>query len=698
MGVMTKMRESTGVILWILVLSFGGLWVLQDSGALDNIGFQQRQNIAVVNGEPILYTDYTGALEQEVRAYQQRTGDAAPQAVRDQYADVVYDRLVEDRIREQEMNRLGIRVTDAEVRELFTGNTPDPIVLQLFPDGQGGVDRARLQSVIDNPEATQDLIAIEDYLRGKRQAEKLNALLGAAVRVTDAEVESEYIRRNSTVRADYVALRYASISDSAATVTERDLKDFYDDHREDFKRERTATVDFVSLSQEPSAEDSASIISDLADLSEEFAAAEDDSAFVTRNFSQTPYSSAYLGPNGMEAELATAVFADPTPGRIVGPLLVGNEARLVKITDARDAENEAVRAQHILFGQRGDSEEQRAAQLQQANDIKARIEAGESFETLARQYSKDPGSGSRGGDLGWFGRGQMVGPFEEAAFDAEVGELVGPVETDFGYHLIRPTAKSSQEVQLAQFVQPVGITSATLRTVRDQADDLKYYTEEGGDFLSEAERQGLNVQQAVIQGDQQFIPGLGNSRAVRSFVARSESGDISDVIDTGTAFVVVRVTDVQEEGYRSLDDVRSEIEPRVRLEKKKAVQVAKLQEALGANGFEGLAAATGGTRASTPALSYTNLVVPGLGREPAFVGTAFGLDQGETSNAVGGTSAAYVLRVTEKNTADASQMTSEQRTQLRTELTTQARQRVVNQWIEKLRDEAEIEDNRSTFF
>lgn len=698
MGVMTKMRESTGVILWILVLAFGGLWVLQDSGALDNIGFQQRQNIAVVNGEPILYQDYTQALEQEVRAYQQRTGEAAPQAVRDQYADVIYERLVEDRLREREMDRLGIRVTDAEVRAMFMGPNPDPIVAQLFPDGEGGVDRAQLQSVVDNPEATRDLVAIEDYLRSKRRAEKLDALLGAAIRVTEGDVNAEYVRRNSTARADYVALRYAEIPDSAVTVTERDLRGFYDEHREDFRRERTASIDFVSLSQEPSAEDSTAILQELGNLRERFAAAEDDSAFVAQQFSQTPYTSAYLGPNEMEAELATAVFEDPAPGRIVGPLLLGDQARLVKVVDVREAEEPAVRAQHILIGQRGDSEEQRAEQLEQARQLRDRIASGESFETLARQYSQDPGSASRGGDLGWFGRGQMVGPFEEAAFDAAVGELVGPVLTDFGYHLIRPTARATQEVQLAQVAQPVGMTSATMRAVRDKADDLKYYTEEGNDFAAEAERLGLDVQQAVIQGDQQFIPGLGNSRAVRSFVERARPGAISDVIDTGTAFVVVRVNDIQEAGYRSLDEVRAEVEPRVRLEKKKEVQVAKLREALDANGFDGLAAATGATRSTTPNLSYNNPTVAGLGREPAFIGTAFGLEPGETSGPVAGNNAAFVLRVTDKTMPDPARMTGDERMQLRIELLNRERQRVANEWIEQLHDAAEIEDNRSLFF
>lgn len=697
MGVMTKMRESTGVVLWILVLSFGGLWVLQDSGALDNIGFQQRQNIAVVNDEPISYQEYTQALEQEVRAYQQRSGEPASQAIRDQYADVIYDRLIENKLREREMDRLGITVTDAEVREMFFGENPDPIVAQLFPDGEGGINRAQLQAVVDNPEATADLVAIEDYLRAKRRAEKLNALVGAAIRVTDAEVEAEYFRRNTTASGRYVALRYAAIPDSAITVTEDDLEDFYDEHRDEFERERTATIDFVALSQEPSAEDSAAVMQDLAELRAGFEAAEDDSAFVAQNFSQTPYSGEYLTAGELAPEVAEAVFADPTEGRVVGPILVGDEARLVKISDVREAEAPAVRARHILIGQRGDSEEQRIAQLQQAQDLLDRIEGGESFETLARQYSQDPGSAARGGDLGWFGRGQMVTPFEDAAFDAAVGEVVGPVETEFGYHLIKVEERANQEVQLAQIALPVGITSATLRAVRDQADDLKYYTEEGGDFTEEAQRQGLPLQQAVVQGDQQFIPGLGNSRAVRSFIQRAEPGDISDVIDTGTAFVVVRVADVQPEGYRPFEEVRAEIEPRVRLEKKRDIQVEKLREALATNDFAQLPGAVDASINTTQQLRMTQPVVQGLGREPKFVGTLLGLDEGETSGAVAGENAAFVIQATQVSPADPSAMTAQQRQQIRNELLNQRRQRVQQQWIERLREEADIEDNRSLF-
>jgi peptidyl-prolyl cis-trans isomerase C len=72
----------------------------------------------------------------------------------------------------------------------------------------------------------------------------------------------------------------------------------------------------------------------------------------------------------------------------------------------------------------------------QAISLKKRIENGESFERLARQYSKCP-SAQRGGTLGSFGRGQMVKPFENAAFNLNVGEVSEPVKTQFGWHLIK---------------------------------------------------------------------------------------------------------------------------------------------------------------------------------------------------------------------------------------------------------------------
>jgi peptidyl-prolyl cis-trans isomerase C len=83
-----------------------------------------------------------------------------------------------------------------------------------------------------------------------------------------------------------------------------------------------------------------------------------------------------------------------------------------------------VQARHILLGKQ-----------ELAEELKKRIDAGEDFSTLAEEYSECP-SKKRGGDLGWFGKGAMVRPFEVAAFSAAEGAVVGPVKTEFGWHLI----------------------------------------------------------------------------------------------------------------------------------------------------------------------------------------------------------------------------------------------------------------------
>ena len=72
----------------------------------------------------------------------------------------------------------------------------------------------------------------------------------------------------------------------------------------------------------------------------------------------------------------------------------------------------------------------------QAKDILLKINGGENFGEMAKKFSTCP-SGKKGGDLGWFTRGKMVKEFEKAAFDGQKGQIVGPVKTDFGYHLIK---------------------------------------------------------------------------------------------------------------------------------------------------------------------------------------------------------------------------------------------------------------------
>jgi hypothetical protein len=123
--------------------------------------------------------------------------------------------------------------------------------------------------------------------------------------------------------------------------------------------------------------------------------------------------------------------------QVIQPDTVFSEEQLMArwATDGPGAE---IRARHILLRIPADATDAQRAELrQQAEALRQRAAGGENFATLATQYSQDPGSAQRGGDLGFFGRGRMVAPFEEAAFALQTGEVSPVVESPFGFHVIR---------------------------------------------------------------------------------------------------------------------------------------------------------------------------------------------------------------------------------------------------------------------
>ena len=140
--------------------------------------------------------------------------------------------------------------------------------------------------------------------------------------------------------------------------------------------------------------------------------------------------------------LAFEDLAYDTPvGQIGGPIRTQFGYHIIEVLDRRPAQGE-IEARHILVTPEGSEPADTLAAYQTVVDLRERVEAGEDFGELARQFSDDTGSGARGGDLGAFGTGRMVAPFEQAAFGlATVGDLAGPVRTRFGYHLIQLTGR-----------------------------------------------------------------------------------------------------------------------------------------------------------------------------------------------------------------------------------------------------------------
>jgi peptidylprolyl isomerase/peptidyl-prolyl cis-trans isomerase D len=688
MGAMNTLRQNTGVILWILVLSFGIIWTLQDSDVFSAMN-QPDRNVATVNGAPIQQEEYQQVVKRVRERFQQQLGGTMNPQMQSRIRDRAYDQVVDQKLLEQEMTRLGISVTDSEVESMVFGENPHPLIRKQFADSTGQINYQLLQNMAQDPQRESQWLKIEEYLRRQRRQRKMTSLVQATIQVSEQDVENYHRRQNTSASARYVSLRYAQVPDDSVSVSESDLRSYYDNNKEDFKREKTVTLKYATTSKEATAEDSSNIASDLDELREDFATTESDSLFLLNNASDNDFSSEYKTADQMNARVADSVYANPEPGRIVGPVFGGGQAHLIKIRDTRPAETEYAHARHILL-KTDQADSEMMSRLQALRDS---IESGAaSFAEMARRYSDDQ-SAAEGGDLGWFAEGSMVDAFGDAVFGAEPGALVGPIRSEFGYHLVRVEARASQAVQMADLAYNLTPSQATLSDKESTLGDLAYFAEENGNFREEAQRLDLTVQEVQVETNQSSFPGIGESPALSRFLENASAGDISEVTELSDKFVVARVTDVTPEGHRSFSDVKSQIRPKVALQKKREVQGRRMERALSQNGFDALPNVLGTQMRTQSDVTYSTKTVPGLGREPKFVGAVFGLEVGETSGVVEGENAAFVVEVTEKNTPPP--LTEQQRQQIRKQLLKQRRKQATSDWLSALKEDATIMDNRT---
>jgi hypothetical protein len=153
---------------------------------------------------------------------------------------------------------------------------------------------------------------------------------------------------------------------------------------------------------------------------------------------------------------------------------------------ATDGPSAEISARHILMRAPAEgTQAQRDSVRQLAESVRQRAAGGESFEDLARQFSQDPGSAARGGDLGFFGRGRMVQPFEDAAFELQPGEISPVVETPFGYHIILVEERRQQEMgedreQFREFLVQRSIQDAEAAYLDRLADEANVQVRPGG--------------------------------------------------------------------------------------------------------------------------------------------------------------------------------------------------------------------------
>ncbi|WP_424947903.1 SurA N-terminal domain-containing protein [Candidatus Spongiihabitans sp.] len=252
---------------------------------------------------------------------------------------------------------------------------------------------------------------------------------------------------------------------------------------------------------------------------------------------------------------------------------------LYEDTKGRYKQAESRTASHILVSvSESDNEEQKRAKFELARDILNRANAGEDFAALAQQYSDDPGSKQNGGDLGVVARGQMVKPFEDAVFAMRAGEIQGPIETRFGYHIIKLTALSAERQQTLDQVRDEVLQDLMKfqaeNLFAELAESFKNLVFEDPDDLTTA----ADAMDLPIQSSDWFTANKGGGVAEDAAVRRAAFAEdvlnenlVSSAIEIGfDKLVAVQKSEYEAAHPKSLESVRSEIIATIKSEKSQA--------------------------------------------------------------------------------------------------------------------------------
>jgi peptidyl-prolyl cis-trans isomerase D len=293
-----------------------------------------------------------------------------------------------------------------------------------------------------------------------------------------------------------------------------------------------------------------------------------------------------------------------------------------------------------------------------------------------------------------------IRPEFKALFRLKPGEVSETIIADGQVHLLKllevKGAGDKAEYRFLDFNRTVKADPlGSLRKIEEQADDFVFFAKEGS-FTGQAAQMNLTVQTGFVSEGNPFIAGLGQSRQILSFLERTKKpGRISPPFDLQNKLVVLHVDEILDEGVRSFDEVKPQVERFVKNEKRKKLVAKQVSNAMkSASSVEEVAAATGKMVQNNVSIRFDAQVIPGAGRETGLIGRVFTLEPGQTTHVFEGENAVFVFRVNSKQMADVSTLTSAQREEIKNQLKQQMNALFNRTWVEQLIAEAEVKDHR----
>ena len=346
----------------------------------------------------------------------------------------------------------------------------------------------------------------------------------------------------------------------------------------------------------------------------------------------------------------------------------------------------------------------------EAENLIYRINNGEDFAQLANMYTEDPSNSAnpqelRGGSLGWYSKGQLLPEFEVASFDGKKGDIVGPILTDYGFHVIKINDKrvvdESEQVNTSHILLTITPGRGTENKLRDTASIFALEANEYG-FFALADSLGLEINESSpIRKESIFIDDFGVARSAVNFAFNNVEGATSDAIKNDNFYGVFFLDSVKDETILSFEDVKENLKTEF-LSNFKKEQIKNLAQSLKDNSavemnllalsqknesFEYVAESSASLIGSFDSIGKSNYIVGALTNAKA--GDIFG-----PLPTIRGQAFVKVIEIDEINSNDF----EEKKESIKFSLLIQRQNLLWANWLQALRDNSDIEDYRYDFY
>ena len=626
---------------------------------------RSRENVGVIEGQKIHYTEYEAAKDQLTEVYKIESGRT--DFDEDTYAQIrnqVWNMYVMDYTLRAQAEKIGMEITPDEFTELCVGENVHQIIRsrRAFAGEDGQFSREAVKGLIsainnesDDAEQNANLKQAKDYwlywekaVRISYMQEKYTALLQHLLKANSLDAEFAFNGRQNGVAVDYVMKPYYAVADSLVKVSDGDIKKLYNQHKEQYKQTPNRAIKYIAFDIVPSEDDFKAAETMMNNLKDEFKTTDDISLVVNTN-SDIMYDGRDYSEENVPAQFKEFAFRkDAKAGDCTDILFENNTYSMARIMQAGYSMPDSV-------------------------ELKAIVEDGEDQE------------------LGWFKAADLPKNIAEPALNGKRGErftvAIGMGEQTYE---IMEIGKPTPKVKLAILAREVTPSSKTYSVIYNNAKQFVVNNNNAEALEAAAQEAGMTVvPQYNLTATTDKVGQLKSSRPIVRWAFEAKEGAVSDVFECGQQFIVAALTEVNDGEYRPLEAVRAEL----MYEATNNAKAAYLKKEL--KGIESLEAAA--EKLGQP-VQHIERVALGdsrfgnAGMEPAVIGKAIAQGENALSEPIQGNMGVYVVKTGAANNAAETFVVETEKAQLASRYAY-----LPYQAMQLLEDKAEVDDNRANF-